>query len=72
MLVSVKVSTEAKKDEIVRIGEDRFEVKTKAKAKNNKANLAVIRILAKYFVIDISSIKIVKGFKQKSKVFKIS
>jgi uncharacterized protein YggU (UPF0235/DUF167 family) len=43
----------------------------KKKAEEGRANRAVIKILANYFKIDESMIKLVKGFKERNKIFEI-
>ena len=38
---------------------------------NGRANRAVIRMLANYFKIDESEIRLIKGFKERNKIFEI-
>jgi uncharacterized protein len=60
-----------KKEEIVKRKDDEFEVKVKEKAEEGRANRAVIKVLANYFKIDESKIRLVKGFKERKKIFEI-
>ncbi len=71
MIIKVKVFTSSKKREIVDKGENSFEIKVKEKPQNNLANERVVQILASYFKISENSVKLVKGRKQTSKIFKI-
>jgi uncharacterized protein (TIGR00251 family) len=71
MFIKVKVSPGCKKDEIIKKKDDEFEVKVKEKAEEGRANRAVIKVLADYFKIDESRIKLVKGFKTRNKIFEI-
>jgi len=59
-----------KKDKIVKRKDDEFEVRVK-KAEEGRANRAVIKILANYFKIDESMIRLIKGFKERNKIFEI-
>jgi hypothetical protein len=71
MLIKVKVFAGCKNDEIVKKKDDEFEVRVKEKAEKGRANRAVIKILANYFKIDESMIRLVKGFKERNKIFEI-
>jgi len=71
MFLKVKVFTSAKKDEIVKLKDDEFEIRVKEKAEKGKANRAVIKVLANYFKVDELEIRLVKGFKERNKIFEI-
>ena len=64
------VELSCKKDKIVKRKDDEFEVRVK-KAEEGRANRAVIKILANYFKIDESMIRLIKGFKERNKIFEI-
>jgi uncharacterized protein YggU (UPF0235/DUF167 family) len=64
MLIKVKVFEGCKKD-------SEFEVRVKEKAEKGRANRAVIKVLANYFKIDKSRIKLTRGFKERNKIFEI-
>jgi uncharacterized protein YggU (UPF0235/DUF167 family) len=51
--------------------DDEFEVKVKEKAEEGRANRAVAKVLANYFKIDESKIRLVKGSKERNKIFEI-
>lgn len=71
MLIKVKVFSESKKDGIVKKSDDSFEIKVKAKPERGEANKAVINMLAGYFEIPTGKIRMIKGSKQRSKIFEI-
>ena len=71
MLIKVKVFPNSKKQEIIKKSKDSFEIKVKAKPIKGLANKAVIGVLSLYFKIPASKIKLVKGFKQRNKIFEI-
>jgi len=72
MLIKVKVFPCSKKQGIVKKSENSFEIKIKEKPIHGNANKAVIKALIDYFQISESRIKLVKGFKKRNKIFKIS
>ena len=67
----VKVFPNSKKQEIIKKSENRFEVKVKQKPVMGKANQEAIKMLAYYFKIPKSEIKLIKGFKKTNKIFVI-
>jgi uncharacterized protein (TIGR00251 family) len=71
MLIKVKVFPNSKKEEIIKKSEDSFEVKVKEKPVKGLANRAVINILSLYFKVPVSKIRLVKGFKERNKIFEI-
>ena len=71
MLIKVKVFPVSKKEEIIKKSEDSFEIKVKAKPIKGLANKAVINVLSLYFKIPESEIRLVKGFKERNKIFEI-
>lgn len=71
MKISVQIKPNASFNKIKKISDNHFEIFTTAPAKENKANEAVIKMLAEFFDIAPSCIKLVKGAKSKQKVFDI-
>ena len=71
MLITVKVFPGSKKEMIFKKTEKSFEVKTKAKPIMGEANRSVIKILSSYFGTSTDNIKLIRGFKSRSKVFEI-
>jgi len=71
MLVRVKVFPNSKKEGIVEKSEDSFEIRVKAKPVKGLANRAVINVLSSYIKVPASKIRLVKGFKERNKIFEI-
>ncbi len=71
MFIKVKVFPDSKKEEIVKNKKGSFEIKVKQKPIQGLANLATIKILSLYFEIPERKIRLIKGFKQRNKIFKI-
>ncbi|MCX8015714.1 MAG: DUF167 domain-containing protein [Patescibacteria group bacterium] len=72
MKISVKVKPNASINKIKKIADNQFEIFTTAPAKENKANEAVITILAEFLNIAPSRINLIKGAKSKQKIFDIT
>ena len=71
MLIKVKVSTGSKKAEIIKKSENGFDIKVKEKAERGLANQAIATALAAYFKIPASKIRLIRGAKQRNKIFEI-
>ena len=71
MLIKVKVFPKSREEKVVEKSNDSFEVWVREEPKRGLANKAVIRILASYFGISESKIRLIKGFKKRNKIFKI-
>ena len=71
MKIFVTVKTNSRNNNIAQINNDHFEVRLKEVARENRANVALIRLLADYFKIPKSSLKILKGQKAKAKTIEI-
>ncbi len=71
MLIRVKVFPNSKKEEIIKEREDSFEIKVKEKPVMGRANREAIKILASYFNIPESKIRLVRGVKRRNKIFEI-
>jgi uncharacterized protein YggU (UPF0235/DUF167 family) len=65
MLIKIKVIPNSKKDGIIKRKDDKFEDRVKEKAEEGRANRKVIKVLANYFKIDESKIRLVKVFKER-------
>ena len=57
--------------EIIKKAEDGFEVKVREKPVRGKANKAVIEVLSKYFNVPMEKIRLIRGFRERSKIFEI-
>jgi uncharacterized protein (TIGR00251 family) len=72
MKISVKVKLHSKEEKIEKIDDDNFMVWTKELPIENRANEAIIKILADYFNVSASSVEIISGFKSKHKKIEIN
>lgn len=70
MIVNIKVFPQAKKNQI-KAENGIIKVYTTAPAVDDKANLAVLKMLAEYFGVKKSQIKIKRGHKSRNKVIEI-
>ena len=70
MKINVKVIASAKRNEVIK-DESSLKVYVNKPAINNKANLAVIELLADYFKIRKNLVKIIKGEKSQNKIIEI-
>lgn len=71
MLIKVKVFPNSKKEEIIKESEDSYKVKVKEMPVRGMANRAVITALSFYFKIPKANLRLVKGFKERNKIFEI-
>ncbi len=69
--VKVKVFPVSKRERVIKKSDDNFEIYVKEKPENGKANKAVIAALAAYFNIRESHFKLIKGHRQRNKIFEI-
>ena len=72
MLIKVKAFANSKQEKIVKKKEDSFDVFVKEKAEDGKANKRIIEVLATYFNVKSWKIRMVKGAKERSKIFSVS
>ena len=71
MFLKVKVFPHSKKEEIVKKAEDKFEIQVKEKAEKGMANQRVKEILAGYLNIPKEKLILIRGAKQRNKIFKL-
>lgn len=71
MWINVLVIPNSKGSEVIKIGEITYRVRVDAPASEGKANIRLIEILSDYFNVQKSSIKILKGFKNRNKIVDI-
>ncbi|PIU57165.1 MAG: hypothetical protein COS87_00015 [Chloroflexi bacterium CG07_land_8_20_14_0_80_45_17] len=70
MKIQIKVKPNSKTEEVSQEG-DTFVVKVKEPPKEGRANQAVIKLLAKHFGVSQGEVRILSGFKSKSKVIEV-
>ncbi|MCK4781714.1 DUF167 domain-containing protein [Candidatus Parcubacteria bacterium] len=69
MLIKVKVFPDSIKQEIIKKSQDSFEIKVKEAPIRGEANRAVIKVLAEHF--PNQSVRLIKGFRERNKVFEV-
>jgi len=68
MIIHIKVKPGSSEQEIKKVSTNRYEVKLKEKAKDNKANIRLIKILKKYFNADV---RIKSGLRSRKKIVEV-
>jgi uncharacterized protein len=71
MKISVTITPNSRKEEVVQISEREFRVKVGAPAKEGKANERLYGLLAEYFHVPKSTVFIVSGHTSRQKVVEI-
>lgn len=71
MIIKVKVKPNSSGEEIKETVQNNFEVSLKERAEKGKANVALLKSLAKHFGISSSQIKIKAGITSHNKVIEI-
>ena len=70
MKIRIKVRPGSKTEELSREG-DSFIAKVKEPPKEGRANQAVIKLLAEHFGVPQSQVRILSGFKSRSKIVEV-
>lgn len=71
MIINVKVKPSSGKQEVESFGNDRYLVYLKEPPENNRANMELINILAKYMTVPPTRIHIIRGLSDNNKVIEI-
>ena len=71
MQIFVKAKPGAKKEGVVKIDETHFRAAVREPSRENRANRAIIKVLAKYFGISASRVCLLSGFSSRQKKFEI-
>ena len=71
MIINIKVKPNSSKQEIESFGNNRYLIYLKEPPENNRANIELINLLAKYFGIPYTHIKIKFGLNNKEKILEI-
>ena len=72
MRISVKLKPNSKVEKVEKTGEREYLIWVKAPAMENKANNALIKVLADFFDVSKSQVDIVSGLTSKQKIVEIS
>lgn len=68
-ILKVKAFPDAKKDAVLPQGDGVFEVYTRAPAHQGQANRAIAILLAQHLHIPTKSLRLIRGFQTRSKLF---
>jgi uncharacterized protein (TIGR00251 family) len=71
MRIQVRVKPNSRTEEVSQEG-DSFIVKVKEPPKEGKANQAVIKLLAEHFGVPRSRVRILSGFRSRTKVIEVA
>ncbi|MDD3386370.1 MAG: DUF167 family protein [Candidatus Pacebacteria bacterium] len=71
MLIKVKAFPLSKEEKIIKKNKDSFDVFVREEAERNMANKRIIEIISDYFEVPQNKVKMIKGFKESSKIFDI-
>jgi uncharacterized protein (TIGR00251 family) len=71
MRFAIEVRPGSKKSEVIKLADGDFKVFVKAPAAEGKANAEAKKILAKYFGVSQSGVRIVRGARGRKKVLEI-
>ena len=69
MYIKVKIKPNTKKEEVIKVSDDHYEISVKEKAENNMANRRLLEIMKKEY--PNSSIRIISGHHSPSKILAI-
>lgn len=68
----VKAKPDSYEDKVEKIDDMHFIVETREPPINGRANQAILRLLGEYFKIPVFKIRLIKGAREKSKIFEIN
>lgn len=71
MYIRIKVFPHSKKEKIIKKENNTFEIYTREKAENNRANIRSKEIIAEYFNMPIKKISIISGHQRPQKILVI-
>ena len=69
--ISVQVKTQARKENIIKISQQEYQISVHAAPISGKANQALVDLLAKHFSVPKSSVKLLRGQSSRKKLFEI-
>jgi uncharacterized protein YggU (UPF0235/DUF167 family) len=71
MYIKIKVTAGARKEKLIQISEDHFEISVREKAERNRANARVREMIAEFFSVPIGKTKIISGAHSPGKIFNV-
>jgi len=71
MKIFVKAKPNSKNENIEQVDESHFIISVKEPPIQGKANEAIIRVIAEYFNVNRSQVRLASGFSSREKIFEI-
>lgn len=71
MLIKAKVFPKSAKSGISEKSPDNLVIRTKAKAEAGRANAEVLELVAKHLAVPVSSLRIIKGLRLRTKIIEV-
>lgn len=71
MKINVTITPNARVSAIVKLDESNYKIKVDAPATEGRANTRLVELLAEYFNVSKSSIRIIRGLKSRGKVVEV-
>lgn len=68
MYIHVKVTAGARKESFIKKSKDHFEISVRERAERNMANGRVLELVAQYFKVPVTKVRIVNGHRSPSKL----
>ena len=65
--LNVKVHPRARKQEMIKLGERTYKIYVKSSPSKGEANEETCKLIARYFDVPVSRVKISRGFKSRDK-----
>lgn len=70
MMLKIRVKPRSPEQKIEKVGND-YIAKLKEEPRDNKANIELIKLLAKHFDVSTANVKLKKGFSSRNKIVEI-
>ena len=71
MKIFVKAKPDGYEEKIEKVDETHFIIETRERPVQNRANRAITLLLARYFNVEIKKVRMIKGFRERNKIFEI-
>ena len=71
MKIFVKAKPDGYEEKIEKGDGTHFIVETRERPVQNRANRAITLLLARYFNVEIGKVRMIKGFRERNKIFEI-
>lgn len=71
MLIHIKIKPDSNKDDVVKKNDASYIVFVREEAKENKANYAMLLLMAEYLDVPVSILRIITGHHSPSKIIEV-